>query len=136
LVRAPELAAFQAQISGRRLTPSKSRSPLPRAAGFPIVPAGTRPFYCFTAVELTRSPLKRARAGMDYCAKIPALLSSRDSAVSVYAPASAGRSQGSGVEAPVYKGNVPPAGLTSRRAAFVGWLREVLTPGVVLQQVL
>jgi len=136
LVRAPELGAFQAQITGHPATPSKSRSPLPRGASFPIVPPGARPFYCFTAVELTRAPLKHTRAGTDYCAKIPALLSSRDLAASVYAPASAGRSQGLGVEAPVYKGNVPPAGLTSRRGAFVGWLREVLTPAVVLQQVL
>jgi diguanylate cyclase (GGDEF)-like protein len=36
----------------------------------------------------------------------------------------------------VYKGGVPPSGFTARREAFVGWLREVLLPTVVLTQAL
>ena len=36
----------------------------------------------------------------------------------------------------MYIGNVLPSTVTSRREAFVGWLREVLAPGVVLQQAL
>ena len=161
LVRAPELAAFEARITGHAvkplavktlpvktlpvktlavktlpLQPLRSRSQLPAGSELHIVPAGTRPFYCFATVELTRSPLKRARTGLDYCARTPGLLSSRDSGLSIYAPAAAGRSQGLGIETPVYRGNVRPVGLTSRRGAFVGWLREVLVPGAMLQQVL
>jgi diguanylate cyclase (GGDEF)-like protein len=37
---------------------------------------------------------------------------------------------------PVYRGGVLPLTLAGRRAAFTGWLHEVLLPGVVLQQAL
>ena len=133
LVRAPELAAFEARITGHAAKPQRSRSPLPVGGAFRAVPAGTRPYYCFAAVELARSPAGHARAGLDYCALTPGLLSSRDSGLSIYSPASARRSQGLGIEAPVYRGNVPPSTFASRRGAFVGWLHEVLVPGVVLQ---
>src|ERR1039458_120846 len=133
LVRAPELAGFQAKITGHAVKPAGARSPLSDGGGFRIVPAGVRSYYCFAAVELARSPARPTQAGLDYCPLTPGLLSSRDSGLSIYAPASAGRSQGLGVEAPVYRGNVPPSTFASRRGAFVGWLHEVLVPGVVLQ---
>jgi diguanylate cyclase (GGDEF)-like protein len=152
LVRAPEIAAFQARITGHAVKPTVStaaRSPftsrvakpltatvLPAAVGLRVVPAGTRPFYCLAAVELARAHVRRAPAGLDYCARTPALLSSRDSALSSYARTSVGTSQALAIETPVYKGNLPPAGLVSRRGALVGWLREVLLPGVVMQQAL
>ena len=136
LVRAPELAAFETRISGRPAKPLTSRSPLPNRGRLPIVPAGVRPYYCFAAVELARNPVKRTGAGHDYCAPTPGLLRSRDSGVSIYAPASAGRSQGLEIEAPVYRGNVRPSTLTTRRGAFVGWMRAVLTPDVMLGGVL
>jgi diguanylate cyclase (GGDEF)-like protein len=135
-VRAPELAAFQARIAGHAVKPPGSRSPLPGGGASRAVPAGTRPFSCLAAVELARSPAQHTRAGVDYCALTPGLASSRDSGLSIYARASAGRSPGLGVEAPVYRGNVPPSRFASRREAFVGWLREVLVPGVVLQRAL
>jgi diguanylate cyclase (GGDEF)-like protein len=136
LVGAPELAAFETRITGRALKPLGSRSPLALGGGLRVVPAGTRPYYCLAAVELARSPGKQPPAGLDYCALTPALLSSRDSAVSVYTPASAGRTEAVGVEAPVYRGNLPPSTFAGRREAFVGWLHEVLAPGVMLQEVL
>jgi len=154
LVRAPELAAFEARITGHSVQSLGSRpalgsipalgsrsalgslSPLHASGAFPIVPAGTRPYYCFAAVELSRTSVTHTRPGLDYCALTSGLLSSRDSRLSIYARTSAGRNQELVVEAPVYKGNLPPSSLTSRRAAFVGWLREVLVPGVMLQQVL
>jgi len=134
LVRAPELAAFEARISGHAVKPLGSRSTLSVGRALRPVPAGARSYYCFAAVQLARSPAKQARAGLDYCALTPGLLSSRDSGRSIYAPASAGRGQGLGIEAPVYIGNVLPSTLAGRRGAFVGWLREVLVPGVVLGQ--
>lgn len=136
LVRAPELAGFEARITGHAVKPLGSRSPLSAGGALRAVPAGARSYYCFAAVELARSPARHTRAGLDYCALTPGLLSSRDSGRSIYAPASAGRSRGLGVEAPVYIGNAPPSTFASRRGAFVGWLREVLLPGVVLQQAL
>jgi diguanylate cyclase (GGDEF)-like protein len=144
LVRAPELPAFEARITGApvkpRLSPSSklpaSPSSPPMRSGLRIVPSGTRPYYCLAAVELARSPVKHLRAGLDYCPLTAGLLSSRDSAQSIYAPAAAGRSQGLGVQTPVYRGNVAPSTFASRRGAFVGWLREVLVPGAMLQQVL
>ena len=41
-----------------------------------------------------------------------------------------------GVDTPVYRGHVTPRSVAGRMAASVGWLREVLVPGVVLKQVL
>ncbi len=103
LVRAPELAAFEAQISGHTVKSPESQSPLRDGGGFRIVPSGLRSYYCFAAVELARSPVKRTPAGLDDCALMPGLLSSRDSGLSTYTPASAGQSEALAVEAPVYK---------------------------------
>jgi len=164
LVRAPELAAFQARITGRPVTPPASllasrptlasrsafgsrsglgsrstpASPLRPASsgGFPIVPAGTRSYYCLASVELARSPQGHPPAGLDYCAVTPGLLASRNSTSSVFAPASVGRTQGLAILAPVYRGAAPPPSFAGRSGAFVGWLREVLLPGVVLEQAL
>jgi diguanylate cyclase (GGDEF)-like protein len=136
LVRASELPAFEARTTGRTAKPLRSRTPLPGGGAPRAVPAGTRPFSCLAAVELTRSPIRRTRAGLDYCAQAPPLLSSRDSGGSIYTPVPVGGSQALAVEAPVYRGNLLPATVASRTGAFVGWLREVLVPGVALQQVL
>ncbi|HEV7529361.1 MAG TPA: EAL domain-containing protein [Solirubrobacteraceae bacterium] len=136
LVRAPELTAFEAQLAGHAAKPARPRAPLSTAGSLRAVPAGTRAYYCFAAVELARSPGQRARAGLDYCALTPGLLSSRDSARSVYTSASARRGRGLSVEVPVYVGNAPSSSLVSRRGAFAGWLREVLAPEVMLRQAL
>jgi diguanylate cyclase (GGDEF)-like protein len=66
----------------------------------------------------------------------PALLLSRDTGMSVYTSVTAGSRQVLAVETPVYRGNVTPRSVFGRRAAAVGWLREVLVPDVVLQQAL
>jgi diguanylate cyclase (GGDEF)-like protein len=143
LVRAPELAAYEARISGRPLKPPlpvfktlRPRPAPPAAAGMRIIPAGKRGYYCLTAAELTRSHVKHAPAGLDYCPHMTALLPSRDSAVSLYTPAAAGHSKGLAIDAPVYRGFAAPSGRLSRRGAFVGWMREVLVPGVVLDAAL
>ena len=142
LVRSPELAALQAKAAGHpvkaasSLKAASSRSPLSGAVPRHVVPAGARSYYCLAAVELARSPVDRVPAGLDYCALTHGLLASRDSASSIYALSSAQGSQALGFEAPVYRGNVPPPAFASRRTAFVGWLHEVLTPSVMLQQAL
>ena len=75
-------------------------------------------------------------AGLDYCALTPRLLVARDSGLSSYGLVSAGGSRALVLETPVYRGNVTPHTVAGRRAASVGWLREVLAPGVVLAQAL
>jgi len=66
----------------------------------------------------------------------PAPALSRDTGLSVYTPVPAGRRSALAVETPVYRGNVTPRSVFGRRVASVGWLREVLVPGAVLQQAL
>jgi diguanylate cyclase (GGDEF)-like protein len=147
LVRAPDLAAFEARITGHALKPITSlgvkplkpltpRSVSPAGGGLRIIPAGTRPYYCFGVAELARSRSKAQPAGLDYCARTSGLPLSRDSALIRYAPVSVGQTKASRVDTPVYRGSVPPATIVGRRGALVGWLREVLVPGVVLQQAL
>jgi diguanylate cyclase (GGDEF)-like protein len=66
----------------------------------------------------------------------PELLSARDSAQSIYIPISAPGRPALAIVTPVYRGEVTPRSPFGRRMASVGWLREVLVPGVVLAEVL
>jgi diguanylate cyclase (GGDEF)-like protein len=120
-------------------TSTSSSSHAPKAnplAGLRIVPSGIRPYYCLASVELVRSPARRSRAGIDYCAQIPALIFSRTTGHALVAPVSPTRPGQLGIETPVYRGTVPPATAAGRMSAFAGWLREVLEPGVVLEATL
>jgi diguanylate cyclase (GGDEF)-like protein len=140
-VRAPQLAAFVAQAKGIKLkapTAAKSTKPAAAAAAaLRIVPGGTRPYYCLAGVELARSRADSSPTGLDYCAQTPALIASRDTAHSVEepatitAPVSGRRVRAVRVQTPVYRGGQPPITVAGRRAAFVGWLSEVLFPGAV-----
>ncbi|HEY4451733.1 MAG TPA: bifunctional diguanylate cyclase/phosphodiesterase [Solirubrobacteraceae bacterium] len=140
LVRAPELAAFDARIAGhatkqRAARSASSTAAAATAAALRVIPPGARGYYCLTAAELARSAAASTPVGLDYCAATPALLASRDSGKSIYTAARGGL-KAVAIETPVYRGNVPPPTFATRRAAFVGWLRTLLTPGVVLRQVL
>jgi diguanylate cyclase (GGDEF)-like protein len=59
-----------------------------------------------------------------------------DAGVSVNTPVVSGRGPALAVETPVYRGYVTPRSVFGRRAASVGWLREVFIPGVVLEDAL
>ena len=61
---------------------------------------------------------------------------SRDTGLSIYTPISAPHRPALAVLTPVYRGNLTPRSVFGRRAASVGWLREVLVPGMMLRQVL
>ena len=74
--------------------------------------------------------------GYDYCAHSSALLRSRDSGQGVYTPIAAGQAKTLAIVTPVYRGDATPHTLAGRQAASVGWLREVLAPEVVMQQIL
>ena len=150
LVRAPELAAFQARLSGRPLPSPTARplagSPVARppaahpstslASTLRIVPASDHHYYCLAVAELARSVAASSPAGQDYCALNAGLLLSRDTGRGNFALVSVGASKGLAFETPVYRGNVTPHSLVGRMAASVGWLRDTLAPGAMLQQAL
>jgi diguanylate cyclase (GGDEF)-like protein len=136
LVRAPELAVFEARSTGHAPKPLASSSALPNVGGFRIVPPGKRSYYCFATAELAGTPVKNQSPGTDYCAPTHGPQPSRSSALSSYATASTGRNQALAVVTPVYSGSARPSTSTSRRGAFVGWLREALLPGIVLGEAL
>jgi hypothetical protein len=52
--------------------------PLGPDGTFAVVPAGVRPYYCFTLWSQTRAP-GQTPAGVDDCAAVPQLIASRDS---------------------------------------------------------
>jgi diguanylate cyclase (GGDEF)-like protein len=66
----------------------------------------------------------------------PTLLRSRYTGLSAYTPISAGNRSALAILTPVYRGNVTPHSVLGRRAASVGWLREVLVPEALMRQVL
>jgi diguanylate cyclase (GGDEF)-like protein len=133
LVRAPELAAFEARLTGRAVKRTTIGAPAGIAPGLRAIPPGSRSYYCFAATELTRTNLRHSPRGLDYCSQAPGLLATRDSGRTTFASISTGGKQGLAIETPVYRGNATPVSLLGRRAAFVGWLRTVLVPGGVLQ---
>ena len=157
LVRTPELAAFQARVAGHALKPAtppspatpgiaslssattsaaERRSAATSLAGLKIVPSSGHHYYCLAAAELTRGAAVVEPAGHDYCALTPALLLARDAGVSTHTSVGAAGEEALEVATPVYRGNVTPHSKLGRGLASVGWLREVIVPGVLLEQAL
>jgi diguanylate cyclase (GGDEF)-like protein len=101
-----------------------------------VIPPGERAIYCLALAGLARSTVKQLPAGTDYCVRTPSLLALRDSGKSHYAGTSIAGTKALRIETPVYRGGVVPNGVAARRAAFVGWLHQVLEPSVVLSRVL
>jgi diguanylate cyclase (GGDEF)-like protein len=101
-----------------------------------IIPPGERALYCLALAGLARSAVKHLPAGTDYCVRTPGLVALRDSGASRYAGTSISGTRALRIETPVYRGGVVPGSLAGRRAAFVGWLHQVLEPGAVLSHVL
>jgi diguanylate cyclase (GGDEF)-like protein len=101
-----------------------------------VVPAGNRPYYCLAVAGLARNAASYIPVGLDYCALAPALMSARESGLANYAPFAHMGATALGVQTPVYRGGRTPATAAGRRSAFLGWLGELLVPGVVLQRAL
>ncbi len=135
LVRSSELAAFETRITGHAVKPAATGSARP-TGGFAVVPASNHHYYCLAVAQLVRSSADAAPAGADYCALTSGPLLGKDTGLSSYEHVSAGQTEGLVVVAPVYRGNLTPASATGRVSAFVGWVREVLVPGVAFQQAL
>ncbi len=140
MVQQSSLTAFADRQAGR--TPPKTTS-LSRPATatatkppFPLHPAGSRSFYCLAFAELVRSPARAHPQGLDYCAARHELLSARGSGATVYASASIAGTPALAVTAPVYAGDAAPANAGARIGTFVGWIREMVEPGVLVEQAL
>jgi diguanylate cyclase (GGDEF)-like protein len=101
-----------------------------------IIPPGERALYCLALAGLARSAVKHLPAGTDYCVRTPGLIALRDSGATRYAGTAISGTRALRIETPVYRGGVVPGSLAGRRAAFVGWLHQVLEPGAVLAHVL
>ncbi len=130
LVRAPELTEFKARVLE---VPKRARLHVSAAtlSSFRVTPPGGS-YHCLAlAAVARRAPLKPA-AGRDYCAHNAALLPTRDNTSTIYGTVHLSHGSGLEVLTPVYRGNVPPKTPFGRRAAFVGWLREVLDPSALL----
>ena len=134
LVRAPELAAFEARVSGHAPKAGTTSSAASAAhTRFPLIPGGSRPYYCLSVAGLAR-PGAASPPGLDYCALSPRLALSHATGQASYT--AAGSNKALEVVTPVYAGETPAAAVAARMGAFVGWLREVLVPRVVLQRAL
>jgi diguanylate cyclase (GGDEF)-like protein len=129
IITAAELPQFAArEIKDGSVSPAANGS-------FPIVPAGSRPFYCLSVGSLARPAQATFPAGFDFCANGPvgaASLTSRDSGQAAYVPLRAGKTTLLSVLDPVYRGGVTPATVTGRRRAFLGWVGMSLSPDLLL----
>ena len=135
LVPAAQLPAFEERFTGKALKPSELRSSSPTEfPGFRVVPPGSRPYYCLAVGGLARGDRSYPPAGSDYCARSTRLLRSRDSGRSTYTQLHVAGAQAVAIDTPIYRGDAMPSTVAGRRSAFLGWLREVLVPGVLLQQ--
>jgi diguanylate cyclase (GGDEF)-like protein len=150
IVRAPELATFATRgtthastssATSALLSPTTSAAAVTTtssaaAAALKVSPAGQRPYYCLTSAQISRSAAALRPAGLDYCARTSALLRHRDSGISGYTRVSVGHNDALAVVTPVYRNTALPRSAAARMDSFVGWLREVLTPQVMLRQAL
>jgi diguanylate cyclase (GGDEF)-like protein len=135
-LRVPEAAPATTLLSARGLRPlTSSSTPSERAAFRPVAPV-KRPDYCAAVAELARTATNGSTVRVGHCSLTSGMLASRDSGLSSVTATSAGAVKALGIVTPVYRGDVTPATRSGRRANFVGWLHEVLLPGVVLQAAL
>ncbi len=99
-------------------------------------PGAANSFHCLTLGTVSRAGLHAPGPTFDYCGDDAALLATRDSAHSIYTQLPGAHSEELEVLAPAYRGSAIPASMVARRAAFVGWVREVLVPRELLAQAL
>jgi diguanylate cyclase (GGDEF)-like protein len=135
LVPASELASFEARLAAAPVRPLGPESAV--ASGpLQILPAGSRSYYCLAVAGLARDAASYIPAGMDYCAIAPTLITARSTGLANYAPVGKGGTTSLGIETPVYRGGSMPSTEAARQRAFVGWIGELIVPGVVLERAL
>jgi diguanylate cyclase (GGDEF)-like protein len=105
---------------------------------FQVTPSGTRPYYCFAKVALTRPGTAGLPAGFDYCATPlrSLFMKARSTGVGAYLPFGSGATQELVVGTPLYKTALTPTSPPARRAAFLGWAGTELLPHVLLSTII
>jgi diguanylate cyclase (GGDEF)-like protein len=126
LVRAPEASAFHDQLAGRPSKASSSAKTDKAATGY----------SCLTIGQAGRTPVAETAFGSNLCDSHRALLTTRDKAHTLYASVSIDGKRALEEFTPAYRGSTTPKSLHGRRAAFVGWVREVIVPQVMLAEAL
>ena len=149
LVRAPELPAFHAHIAGVPYKPpvaatttatgssstTSAAAKAAAAAALPKVTPNGRAYECLPIGTVGRSAASQPAGSFDVCSANHALLATRDSGHSLYKDVTAaGGGRALEILTPIYRSNVLPRSDAGRRAAFAGWVREVLAPTVLLSQ--
>jgi diguanylate cyclase (GGDEF)-like protein len=135
LVPNDRMAAFQTRMEGDPMHPLGANSPA-LSGPLQVLPVGERPYYCLAVAGLVRSIQSQLPPGLDYCAFAPALITTRETGMSSYAPFTFRGTHMLGIEIPVYRGGSTPATAAGRRRAFWGWLGELLTPKLVVDRAL
>jgi diguanylate cyclase (GGDEF)-like protein len=132
IVPAAQLAAF-----AKRET-TQPTGPLATAGTFTVVPAGPRATYCLVSQQQVRTPTVATPAGFDLCAGQfgAPLLASRDSGVGRYQPYKIAGRTWLGIQTPIYSTGFLPATIAERRAAFAGWVGDLVDPAVLLDRAL
>jgi len=121
--------------TGQRISRQTGAGPLLTGSRRLAVASTPRPsYYCLTVAEVVRGAAGRPRSRAGRCTLTSSLVVLRARGLMSFAAVSAGPSRALRIQAPVYKGATLPRSVTARRAAFVGWVREVLVPGAILQQ--
>jgi diguanylate cyclase (GGDEF)-like protein len=124
-VKTSQLRSFAARTG---VKVAKGASP---ARQIGIKSSDLRAEYCLTTAEVVRGAGFPAPRGIDYCARESRLLASRGSGRSI------DRAYGARgileVQTPVYRGLATPAGSDARNTQFVGWVREVINPAVLVR---
>jgi len=150
LVRAPELPAFHARLAGVPYKPpaavitktatgathtvSAAAAAAAAAAALPKVSPNGRSYECLPIGTVGRNAASQPAASFDLCSADRALLKTRDSGRSQFVTVSTDGGSTLEVLTPLYRGSVLPKTDLGRRAAFAGWVREVLDPQVLLSE--
>jgi diguanylate cyclase (GGDEF)-like protein len=113
---------------------SGSKSPASRATRAVSAPpsAASSSLRCVIVADSIRATVRPPAASTDLCARQPALLATRDSGESAYGTAGSRPHETLEILTPVYRGGFAPSARGVRRAAFVGWLREIADPQKLL----
>ncbi len=135
LVPQSHLAEFMTRLSSTPVLPFGPGATAP-SGPVQILPPGNRPYYCLAVAGLARNAASYIPAGMDYCAIAPTLIDARETGLTNYAPVHKGGTVWLGIQTPIYRGGSTPSTPAARAHAFVGWLGELVVPGVVLARAL
>jgi diguanylate cyclase (GGDEF)-like protein len=127
-------AASSAQPGAKLAQPlaapsSLAGSPASISLRSPAITVDGRSYRCSSVGWSVRHGNQSAQSD---CALTPVLLGVRDTGRSYYRSVSFAGTPSLGVDIPVYRDNSSPLTAAARKSAFVGWVREVLSPQAVL----